>query len=315
MFVPRRSSPSPPAKPVFLLGVGAQKAATSWTYDYLAHHPQAAMPAEKQMDFFSLLLQPEDFAGVATFKARQVLRLSEARTAALQEGEQGRAHDLGTEIAAKLDSMRLPFAPEEYVPQFTDLLVQRPNARLTGDITPEYACLTEDNLGWVRDFLVDGGFEPRVVFVMRDPVERVFSMLRMQDRMNGVEMKKRQMKPAHIRFAWAAMNDYAAQFTRYERTVAALDAVFAPEQLFYGFYEDYLTKPEIKRLCGFLGLRFVAPRFERRVNASPQKARPSVEALAEARAFYAETYQFCAERFGRERVERLWSPEPEANAA
>jgi hypothetical protein len=39
-------------KPNFI-GIGAQKCASSWLYDILADHPQAAVSAKKELDFFS----------------------------------------------------------------------------------------------------------------------------------------------------------------------------------------------------------------------------------------------------------------------
>ena len=38
---------------VSFLGIGAQKAATSWLHDILADHPQVVVPAAKEVDFFS----------------------------------------------------------------------------------------------------------------------------------------------------------------------------------------------------------------------------------------------------------------------
>ncbi len=39
-------------KPTFI-GIGAQKCASSWLYDILADHPEAALSAKKELDFFS----------------------------------------------------------------------------------------------------------------------------------------------------------------------------------------------------------------------------------------------------------------------
>jgi len=38
---------------VSFVGIGAQKAATSWLHDILADHPQVVVPAAKEVDFFS----------------------------------------------------------------------------------------------------------------------------------------------------------------------------------------------------------------------------------------------------------------------
>ncbi|HET7203585.1 MAG TPA: sulfotransferase, partial [Steroidobacteraceae bacterium] len=48
----RRVAPTPVARPTYV-GIGAQKCASTWLHRILAEHPQVAVPAEKEIDFFS----------------------------------------------------------------------------------------------------------------------------------------------------------------------------------------------------------------------------------------------------------------------
>lgn len=63
---------------VSFIGIGAQKAASSWLHDILSDHPQVVMPAVKELDFFSY-----HYENGAAWYERQF----ESRPAALQVGE------------------------------------------------------------------------------------------------------------------------------------------------------------------------------------------------------------------------------------
>lgn len=66
---------------VNFIGVGAQKCASSWVYDVLADHPQAAVPDIKELDFFSYHYERgmrwyEAQFGAAALRARAVGEIS-----------------------------------------------------------------------------------------------------------------------------------------------------------------------------------------------------------------------------------------------
>lgn len=68
-----------------------------------------------------------------------------------------------------------------YYGYFANLLAA-PDIRLTGDITPSYSGLSAATLAEIRDGMATRGVPTRVVFMMRDPVERSWSALRMSRR-------------------------------------------------------------------------------------------------------------------------------------
>jgi hypothetical protein len=94
--------------------------------------------------------------------------------------------------------------------------------------------------------------------------------------------------------------------TRHDRTIAALEQAFAPEEILYGFYETLFDRAEVARICDFLGIDMHEPEFELRKNVSPKSE--SLDARAERAVVdsYRETYDFIARRFGRDRMARLW---------
>ncbi|SNS81898.1 sulfotransferase [Tropicimonas sediminicola] len=289
--------------PVFILGVGAQKSGTTWLYSYLRKHPDCAMSAEKELGFFNVHFTEADFP-----KAREVRlqRLVNSATRQIRNIQQGKPKAESKALVALMDSIAMQFEPRRYMRHFKQMRADHPNARLFGDITPEYAGLSADNFRTIREWITGAGFRPRVVYLMRDPVERCYSALRMADR-NRKDDGGAIHRPARERLATEAVSHWCEVRTRYERTIPALEAAFGPDELYLGIYEDFFRTEVTQELCGFLDIPYVAPNFEHMANSSPRDSEPAAEDVATVRAFYSDTYDFCRERFGAERIDRLWT--------
>lgn len=289
-------------KPVFLLGVGAQKAATTWLYKYLNEHPQCAMGPIKEQSVFQTYFQRERFQVSEIVKMQNLVRYLQASIKQVQDGDPTFNPD---QLIAHLDNLAMNHDLGRYWQTFDTLRTKNPDARVLGDITPEYAGLTAENFAEVRQQIIAQGFAPKVVYLMRDPVERCYSMLRMADR-NSVKLGKSVSRPAHERFVEDSTSAWSEIYTRYERTIAALETAFQPDEIFYGFYETFLTVEELGRCCAFLGIDQVPAKFESKVNWSPREIELEEVALQSVRDFYRETYNFCMQRFGSDFIGRIW---------
>ena len=301
--------------PTFVLGVGAQKAGTSWVYDYLNGHPDCAMTAVKEMHVFDLLLARKDNAAVALQRLQRLRGTLRKEIARAKEGRPF-AED-GPRLTGFMDCMAMQYQPDRYAHYFRTLRARHPGARVIGEITPNYATLTVDNYRAIRRIIEEEiGARPKVVFLLRDPVERCWSQQRMVDRMAEARTKrkgkgkaagKKKRADARERFGKAARAPRAQGLTRYENTIRNLEQVFSADEVFYGLYEELFTEAEVARLCAFLGIATVDPKFDVVKNASPRTTEPKRKDVAQVRAFYGETYAFCRERFG-EKIDRLWTP-------
>lgn len=186
-----------PATPgVFLLGVGAQKAGTSWLHQQLHSRPDADFGVLKEYHVHDARTVPE----LARFR-----RLNVAI---------GRP---GSWIQPR-SWLRQWFIrkPQRYVDYFTWLL-QRPRlrsgpVRLTGDITPSYALLSAATLGEIRDAFTQRGIPVRPVFLMRDPIERLISSQRMKLRKQGCGVPPQKWPPCAN--GWPKGADCAATTAR-----------------------------------------------------------------------------------------------------
>jgi hypothetical protein len=294
----------------FVLGVGGQKAGTTWLHDYLDGLPDTDFGFTKEYHVWDSLCQPP------LRRATHVVRDTALRlTTIARKMTRGGAGVQGIEadwlhIQRKLRASWFVLFPERYFAYF-DSLLQRPGVSLTGDITPSYAGLSEEKLRSIRDRIRARGIEVRVLLLMRDPVERCWSEVRMLRR--NAEKRGRIGTPrgllsadeeAHLRNAYNSRTSRTR--TRYDATIAAMEGVFAPEEVLYGFFEQLFREETVRELCDKLGVGYRQPAFDVAVNESEKDADISLELRAEIANYYGDTYRNIAARFGEERIAGIW---------
>lgn len=276
------------ARPTFLLGVGCQKGGTSWLYNYLAHSPEFARGFRKEYHVFSSL----DVASQAGMRAGIVRDAEAALAGGLRDPKDARALQRAAMLAD----------PDVYVDYFVGLLEQ-PTARVCGDITPTYALLSPERLRDIRERFAARGIRTAVVFMMRDPVERTYSQLRMQHGRapdSFAQSPEEMLLSRHGEITFSERNDYG-------RTIAAVDAAFDAADVGYGFFETLFTADQVRRFTDLLGMDFRPPRLDRARNASstPRSAIPDETARVVAE-HYAHVYRAVAERFPEVDLKSLW---------
>jgi hypothetical protein len=257
----------------FLLGVGCQKGGTAWLHRYLEASPQCDPGFRKEYHVWDALDLPSGKL------ARERIEIQGGQRAAF-------LHD-----------------PDLYFDYFSGLL-DADGIRLTADITPGYAGLPADRLTMIHDAFVSRGVRPAAVYLVRDPVERIWSAARMDMRRRGDEAPE----DPETRVGHMYKHPMYADRTRYDLTMAAIEAAFSREDVFYGFYERLFSLETLAPLCEFLGIDFHEPDTGRQVNVSPKS---EDAALAEdtrrtiARHF-APVYEAVQQRFPDLDLAALW---------
>lgn len=299
-------------KRVFLLGVGCQKGGTTWVHDHLSRHPQCALGIAKEYHSFDV---------VASQQQRHLLTRSMKRLRAnldmaaplLKHGlpvALGDSEALLTDIDLRETLLRnlrkVLFAldPHDYASYFRHLS-DGEGVRVTGDITPEYAVLRAADYGFIRRLIEEAApdLEMRVLFMMRDPIERIFSSEKMSCRRLGQsEEIAARSTVKHYR------KPYNAPKSRFEETIRNIERTFPPERIMYLFYEEFFAERSVAGLYEFLGLDpLIEPDFGHNpLPSSKTQTLLSVDGIAEMRDYFAPTYDFVAERFSAERISGIW---------
>lgn len=189
----------------------------------------------------------------------------------------------------------------EDVPAYLAYLTNHLGDRhLVADITPAYAVLPVQRLAQMARMAPD----VRFVYLMRDPVSRMWSHIRMlaeratRDGGDTATVAREMLDSILDGTDSGAVNrgDYRAALTR-------LWAAVDPSRLLAMFLEDMLTPAGYARLCSFLGIAPGQPDFDRRVFASAPVEMTGAQKLR-IRAFLAPQYEFVGQHFGT--LPRAW---------
>ena len=278
-------------RPRFLLGAGAQKAGTTWLYRHLRRSAGFVPGYRKEYHVLDVAEVPEQ-----TYMRGRVVGMAADAVARLGGGSTPRSDD-----AHALHRLAMIADRELYLDYFTGLLA-RPGALLTADMTPENALVPAARLRELRAGFAERGVGVAALFLMRDPVERIWSQVRMQHHRTPDRFDE---PPATTLHRVHAEHQYEVR-TRYDQILTRLEQAFPAEELTVGFYEELFEPTEVARICGRLGVESAPPRLDQRANASPGRDDElPLEIRTAVARHYREVYEFVAGHLGVD-VERLW---------
>lgn len=188
-------------------------------------------------------------------------------------------------------------------------LAARENVTLTGDFSPVYADLSESMLRNTVAALETRGMTVKAIYLMRDPVERAWSAVRMHRKkpekfshqlaQAGERSEEEHLLRMAATPAFRKNGDYRGAVTRLRR-------VFGETHLHLGLYEELFQMETINTIGRFLDMPLKAPDFDRNTNPSPKTAQLSVAAQEKLAAQMQDANAFGVETFGQERIATLW---------
>ncbi|MEL7100208.1 MAG: sulfotransferase [Pseudomonadota bacterium] len=279
--------------PTFLYGIGAARAGTTWLAQALRAHPQAALPAVKELHYFDALEN-----GTTMLAMDQLVRQRTKVRDELAEADKIGPQRLLRSRVAEVDRwMGLVGSQVQDDARYASLLSARGGeaTRLVADITPAYATLPEATFARMAA-LNDG--DTKFLMLLRDPVDRLWSNIRLtlaRRAARGVDSDAARSRVMNELAEGAnlpelARADYAGTLTRLERAVPA-------SQVKVMFYEDLVAGQGADDLTAFLGLDGLLKGDAEPVNAAGSLAMTDDERRLLHRAVAAQ-YDFARERFG-----------------
>jgi hypothetical protein len=280
--------------PTFL-GIGAQKAGTSWLYHHLRDHPDIWMPPEKELHYFDRSPTYPSPNNLATSSPIARLRGTQPwERTQLREGRR----KLVLALRAR-DPQRVKWVTRRYFGSYGDrwyrgLFRLAGAAPAAGEITPSYSILEPDDVARIRRL----NPHVRLLFLVRHPVDRAWSAIRFGIAKGRPEAATEPGDRIIKRLRTSTMLHRGD----YERTLDVYLQHFDSEQVLVGFYDAIADDPSglLDGITDFLGIA----RFDRaaidastRINPSEQAGMPPA-----VRAFLTETYEpmikRLAKRFG-----------------
>ena len=273
----------------FLLGVGCQKGGTTWLHSQLETYENVDLGFCKEYHFFDTYYLKSEFAR----KQRWLILLKDQLSKKPQK------------LPNKSILRRLLFAQDEnsYYQYFNNLWSSDDKISIVGDITPSYNALKAEHFSVIKKKLEDLGFTVKIIFFMRDPVERIWSSVRMYRRnkiRKGAFVKKSDNDLLLSQYKLLGVS----QRTRYDLTILNLEQVFNSSNIFYCLYEDLFSIESTDKLQNFLCLKENKFNIYSRKNVSPKEQTVDILTKREVARHYREVYDFVIKRFP---VDDRWS--------
>jgi hypothetical protein len=264
----------------FILGLGAQKSATTWLFSQLIKSPDFARGFSKEYHLFDAIHLSSEKRAMSHI----VRRINNYPF-----------HD-GDNFVEKHERIMLDFysTPDKYYDYFDSILDE---GQFTLDITPSYSGLSSEVLKEIRREFELRGIQLKVVFFLREPICRVESAVKMGLRRSNVLREVSLEVMTQKLRNWINSKDDLLR-ANYREIVARIDGAFNQEEVYYGFYETLFSASEVHRLSTFLGLPESLIDPGKKVNATPSLFRYTEVDMDDFRDKVADRYEFVSSRFG-----------------
>ena len=256
------------AAPQLLFCVGATKAGTTWLYRYLHDHPDCGMPAVKEAHYWDTFDADKLDKQLTAYRVR--LREMRADKRRAMDASRGRQVE---NLDRRINEMKALVATLEDTRDddraYLDWLMRgREGAQVVADMTPSYATLDDDTLARMRDAAPDTKF----IFLIRDPLDRLWSHIRMQARRQRQEHEKYEKKSNNIlyRILNRGQETHILERGDYPKIIRKLRRVIPEGRLLIAFFEDLLSGDGIARICAFLGIKPLPAKVATPVHQGPE---------------------------------------------
>jgi hypothetical protein len=212
--------------------IGAEKCGTTWLWEMFREHPDIGVSLPKELRYFA---NQHIGTGFGNFGALHRLLASNAVMPTGIKRMERFLEQLATEL-------RISYGNDQaYLRVFGAL-----KGAVVGDISPQYCMLPDEGIDHMRRLAPDA----KIIFMMRDPVERAISAGKMKASegspvLNDERVREKALVPFQIN-----MSRYSAALERFE------DAF--PGRVFAGFMDDIVVNPLslLENLSRFLGVTF-----------------------------------------------------------
>ena len=281
----------------YYVGVGGQKCGTGWLSSMLKQQPHVLRHSIKEMHVFDCLLSRHLRRYWMPRFERSIAELEAQLAACPQDGSAARlSRSLSAKILDRKDHLAIVQARRRstslrrYEQYFADRTsAAKSEVAWFGEITPAYALLPAEGFRAILSVYPDASF----IFLMRDPVDRLWSALKMRHQDDP------HLDPVAT-FEDALRTEWIVRRSAYEETLSILDQVVPPAQQLVVFYEDLFspTGSALGRMGEFLGIEHIeADPSTVRNQGGPGELPPELAQRA-VRTFLP-TYRSVLDRFGR----------------
>lgn len=294
--------PTFPAATTMFFCIGAQKAGTTWLYDYLSQSEQVHFCRNKELHYFDVRAGRGNLS--LEIRLKRLQRLVDKCT-------MRKVHHLPRlfeQIRETLDLLDIHvhggYGPDRHDRYLRYLLQGHAGQPVVADITPGYSVLDRAHFA---DMAAVGN--ARFAFILRDPVARMWSQIRMSVATSlGKKSTPEALMEGCRAHAEKLISEQALGDVRranYLHTMSELEAAVPADRICYVFYEDLFAGDAAARICQFLQIDAPPVDTEKRVNEGVRLPIPD-DLRAAFRAAFDPQYKGIAQRFGSD-LPKAWA--------
>ncbi len=234
--------PSLPVRFPDFVCIGAQKAGTTWLHDNLAAHPNVWLPPVKELHYFDqLYLDTPGHQEAADERRRQKATRMTAKLEA--QTAQAEGHAAGLRAATLIETGAVS---DEW---YGSVFALAPPGAVCGEITGAYALLPKEGI----DHLVDLVPNVKILFLLRDPIDRAWSHVKMLYRRWSPEVEQ-QFKPLQT----LELDPRVLSRSQYSQTLGRYRRRIDDRSIWIGDFDQLTDDPAafLASVCAFLGVEF-----------------------------------------------------------
>lgn len=282
--------------PNLLLCVGAAKAGTSWLYRVLHDHPDCKIRAVKEAHYWDTFDDVERASFLSSFET-QLAGFHEARHAAKENGLGWKVRNMDRQIKDMSGLIAVLDGDRTGDVAYSEWLLEGVEDQhlLVADITPSYAVLDDA----LMERMAKLTSTSKVLFLIRDPLARLWSHVRMQAKRNKNKKWTFEEKANNILWRVIRKGQEAHIVARgnYQLIIERLRRFIPADRLMVAFTETMFTPAGMAKICEFLGIAPVEFDAKTKVHEGA-KAQIRSDLLPKAQAFLRDQYEWVAANVG-----------------
>ncbi|HEY4114613.1 MAG TPA: sulfotransferase [Rhizomicrobium sp.] len=230
------------------LGIGAQKAGTTWLHKKLEQHPDIWMPPLKEIHYFDVLHLDYVKDPATGLTGMDVGRIDKALVSTEWALKSSRTAAGKIRIIHLLALIGLRELTDEW---YGTIFRHAGTGTVCGEITPEYALLPPAGIEHIVRLRPD----VKIIFIIRDPIDRGWSDLRMMQRRTNSSGAHELHQIGSRQFLQRA--DFMATIERFRQFIPA-------ENMLILFFDDVVERPAklVLDVCNFLAVDPARAKFK-----------------------------------------------------
>ena len=238
-------------KKTFLLGVGTEKSGTTFLANQLKNTKNVEVPLVKEHNIFSKI--NFDISNVNLYNIFVNKKIENIKKNLCRK--ENFFIPPANKKTTKLFNILFSNLPFSYFDYFEILLSKK---KYSFDFTPNYSALDKSVYKFIKSNFENRGIRTKVIFLMREPVNRLLSMVKMKFRQKYLPYDRRAITEAMYRFTdcmrFSNLVNYERGRSNYKKTIENLEAVFPKKDIFFGFYENWIDTNQLNQIYKFLDI-------------------------------------------------------------